>query len=126
MNEYVEALKRHVAENPPNYGSEANSILEMLFTYYQIDCPEPFGQGQMGAVHDGVGRQGGLVTAVLTLIAAIALHRVMLPAATLGADESLGPLYLIQVVGTGFLCGEPLYKVAETQFLFLCHNSITS
>ena len=34
MNEYVEALKRHMAENPPNYGSDANSILEMLFTYY--------------------------------------------------------------------------------------------
>ena len=34
MNEYVEILKRHVAENPPNYGSDAQSILEMLFTYY--------------------------------------------------------------------------------------------
>ena len=34
MNEYVEILKRHVAENPPNYGSDANSILAMLFTYY--------------------------------------------------------------------------------------------
>ena len=29
MNEYVEILKRHVAENPPNYGSDAHSILEM-------------------------------------------------------------------------------------------------
>ena len=34
MNEYIEALKRYVAENPPNYGSDAQSILEMLFTYY--------------------------------------------------------------------------------------------
>ena len=34
MNEYVEILKRHVAENPPNYGSDAHSILEMLFSYY--------------------------------------------------------------------------------------------
>ena len=34
MNEYIEILKRHVAENPPNYGSDAHSILEMLFTYY--------------------------------------------------------------------------------------------
>jgi len=32
MNEYVKILKRYVAENPPNYGSSANSILEMLFT----------------------------------------------------------------------------------------------
>lgn len=34
MNEYVEILKCHIAENPPNYGSDANSILEMIFTYY--------------------------------------------------------------------------------------------
>ena len=34
MNEYVEILKRHVAENPPNYGSDAHSILEMFFSYY--------------------------------------------------------------------------------------------
>lgn len=34
MNEYVAILKRHVAENPPNYGSDAHSILEMLFNYY--------------------------------------------------------------------------------------------
>ena len=34
MNEYVVALRKYVAENPPNYGSDAYSILEMLFTYY--------------------------------------------------------------------------------------------
>ena len=34
MREYIEILKRHVEENSPNYGSDANSILEMLFSYY--------------------------------------------------------------------------------------------
>jgi hypothetical protein len=34
MYEYIEALQRYVVENPPNYGSDANSILEMLFCYY--------------------------------------------------------------------------------------------
>ena len=34
MNEYVVALRKYVAENPPNFGSDAHSILEMLFTYY--------------------------------------------------------------------------------------------
>ena len=34
VNEYVRILKRHVAENPPNYGNDAQFILEMLFTYY--------------------------------------------------------------------------------------------
>ena len=35
MNEYVDILKRHVAENQPNYGSDAHSILEMLFPFYR-------------------------------------------------------------------------------------------
>ena len=35
MNKYIEALKCHVAENPPNYGDgDAHSILEMLYSYY--------------------------------------------------------------------------------------------
>ena len=34
VNEYVRILKRHMAENPPNYGNDAQSVLEMLFTYY--------------------------------------------------------------------------------------------
>lgn len=29
MNEYVEILKRHIAETPPNYSSDAHSILEI-------------------------------------------------------------------------------------------------
>ena len=28
------SLKQYVAQNSPNYGSDANSILEMLFIYY--------------------------------------------------------------------------------------------
>ena len=35
MYEYVAVLRKYVAENPPNYGSDAHSILEMLFTYYR-------------------------------------------------------------------------------------------
>ena len=35
VNEYVLALRKYVADNPPNYGSDANSILEMLYSYYQ-------------------------------------------------------------------------------------------
>lgn len=34
MNKDVDGLKRYVAENPPNYGNDAHSILEMLFGYY--------------------------------------------------------------------------------------------
>ena len=34
MNEYIESLKRYVAENPRGYGSDANSVLEMLYNYH--------------------------------------------------------------------------------------------
>lgn len=34
MNKYIEGLKRHVAEKPSNYGSDADSILEILYSYY--------------------------------------------------------------------------------------------
>lgn len=34
MNEYLAALRKYVAEKPPNYGSDFNSILEMRLTYY--------------------------------------------------------------------------------------------
>ena len=34
MNKYIEILQRHMVENPPNYGSDAHSIQEMLFSYY--------------------------------------------------------------------------------------------
>ena len=29
MNEYIDTLKRYVAENPPNYGSDAHTILDI-------------------------------------------------------------------------------------------------
>ena len=34
MNEYIDTLNRYVEEHPPNYGRDANSILEMLYCYY--------------------------------------------------------------------------------------------
>ena len=35
MNKYVKILKRHIAENPPNYGDgDASAILDMLYCYY--------------------------------------------------------------------------------------------
>ena len=30
MNEHVAELRKYVAENPPNYGSDAHSILKMI------------------------------------------------------------------------------------------------
>ena len=41
MNEYVEILKRHVAENPPNYGSDADSISNLLIMGHYESPPAP-------------------------------------------------------------------------------------
>ena len=34
MKDNIDTLKRHMAEDPPNYGDDAHSILEMLYAYY--------------------------------------------------------------------------------------------
>ena len=59
MNEYVEILKRHVAENPPNYGSDAQSVLEMLFTYYH-ECKNADTDAVKAALEDLYQRMHGM------------------------------------------------------------------
>ena len=59
MNEYIEALKRYVAENPPNYGSDANSILEMLYRYYH-ECNNADTDAVMAAFEDLYQRMHGM------------------------------------------------------------------
>ena len=59
MNEYIEALKRYVAENPPNYGSDANSILEMLFSYYH-ECNNTAADAVKAAFEDLYQRMHGM------------------------------------------------------------------
>ena len=34
MEEFIVQLRQYVADHPPNYGSDAHSILEMLYCYY--------------------------------------------------------------------------------------------
>ena len=58
MNEYIEALKRYIAENPPNYGSDANSILEMLYCYYH-ECNNADTDAVMAAFEDLYQRMHG-------------------------------------------------------------------
>ena len=59
MNRYVVALKKYVAENPPNYGSDANSILEMLFTYYH-ECNNTDADAVKAAFEDLYQRMHGM------------------------------------------------------------------
>ena len=45
MKPYIDKLKTHFAEHPPNYGDcDARSVLEMLYTYYsqynRLDTPQ--------------------------------------------------------------------------------------
>ena len=59
VNEYVRILKRHVAENPPNYGNDAQSILEMLFSYYH-ECNNTDTDAVMAAFEDLYRRMHGM------------------------------------------------------------------
>lgn len=46
VHEFVAELRKYVEENPPNYGGDAHSILEMLFTYYH-ECNNTDTDGAM-------------------------------------------------------------------------------
>lgn len=72
----------------------------------------------MAAVHNGVGSQRRLVTAIGTLIATIAIQCVAVPVAAHRVDKTLGPLNCIQIFHTVFLIGESLDELTETQGFF--------
>lgn len=60
MNEYIEILKCHVAENPPNYGDgDAHSILDMLYCYYH-ECNSTDNNAVKAAFEDLYQRMYGM------------------------------------------------------------------
>ena len=59
MNKYVAALGKYVAENPPNYGSDAHSILEMLYCYYH-ECNNTDTEAVKAAFEDLYQRMHGM------------------------------------------------------------------
>lgn len=60
MNEYLEALKRHVVDNPPNYGDgDAHSILGMLYAYYH-ECNNTDSDAIKAAFEDLYQRMHGM------------------------------------------------------------------
>ena len=59
MNEYVAALRKYVEENPPTYGSNAKSILEMLYSYYH-ECNNADTDAVKGAFEDLYQRMHGM------------------------------------------------------------------
>ena len=67
MNEYIEALKRYVVENPPNYGSDANSILEMRYCYYH-ECNNADTDAVKAAFEDLYQRMHGMPLRVMDRI----------------------------------------------------------
>ena len=67
MNEYIEVLNRYVAENPPNYGSGAHSILEMIFTYYH-ECNNTDSDAVKAAFEDLYQKMHGMPLREMDLI----------------------------------------------------------
>ena len=92
-----------------------------LVTGNQIDCPEPFGQGQVGAVHDGIGCQRGLMMAVCALILSAVLEGVSVATAADRTLKTIGPFDCVEIFHTRLLIREAFNKLRETQHLFLGH-----
>ena len=67
MNEYVAALGKYVAENPPNYGSDTHSILEMLYCYYH-ECNNTDTEAVKAAFEDLYQRMHGMPLREMDLI----------------------------------------------------------
>ena len=59
MNEYVTVLREHLEDNPSNYGSDAHSILEMLFSYYH-ECNNTDTDAVQAAFEDLYQRMHGM------------------------------------------------------------------
>lgn len=76
----------------------------------------------MAAVHNRIGGQRGLVPALCTLETAIAADGIAMPVAADGTLEAVRPLDFVQILEAGFLVGETIDKLAETQGFFLKHN----
>ena len=70
MDEYVKILKRHVAENPPNYSSDAQSVLEMLYSYY-YECNNSDTDAVKAAFEDLYQRMHGMPREMDRIIAAV-------------------------------------------------------
>ena len=121
-----------VADRDPPGQSQCGDAA--LVTGHQIDRPKPFGQRQMCPVHDGIGSERGLMTAVGTLIASGTIQRIAMLMTANRAYKALWPLNAVQIVCTGFFIGKTLEKLSITHGLldgfaccfFLVHNGTTS
>jgi hypothetical protein len=65
-------------------------------------------------MHDGVGSQGSLMTAIGTLVTAIAVQLVAVPMTAYRTHKAIGPFNCVQILHTGFFSGKTLDKLAET------------
>ena len=70
--------------------TQLNSRDSPLVSSTQIDCPEPYGQGQSGTVHNGTGSDRGLMTAGAALEGITAMDGIILPASANRTAEAVG------------------------------------
>jgi hypothetical protein len=70
-------------------------------------------------MHNGVGGKRGLMTAIGALITLVSPYGIAMPATANGANKTVRPLDLVEVICAGFLGGKTHNKLIETQcFLF--------
>ena len=108
----------------PQRPAELNSRNTPLIGNAKIDCPKPYGQGQMGSVHHRSGCDGGLAAAGTTLAEVPASNDGKLFASTLRTHEALGKSLAKQFLPARFFCVIPPPKFFETDGCRLCHLNI--
>ena len=76
----------------------------------------------MTAVHHCVGGQRCLMMTLCTLETVVALDCIAVFVPADRTNETIGPLYLVQIFSTGFFVRKFLDKLTETQSFLLRHN----
>ena len=90
----------------------------------KINRPEPCGQRQTGAMHDGSSRHGGLVPAGTALAGVTPVDGIVLPAAANRADKALRKPKPEQLSTASILCIVTSPKFLKSNRSSLCHNIV--
>ena len=81
---------------------------------HQISGPEPDGEAELRAVHDGAGGHRGLLVAAGAFEGeSLGLERPGLDAATARADEAVWPAGFDEIIGAGAFIAEALLELQE-------------
>lgn len=125
---WIWILNNYCFFNFPNIRSTPSRRLNRrntsLVRCKKINRPEPCGQRQTGAMHDGSSRHGGLVPAGTALAGVTPVDGIVLPAAANRADKALRKPKPEQLSTASILCIVTSPKFLKSNRSSLCHNIV--